>query len=214
MANRYLPNRRSLLAALGAAGLCALSRPLRAADENGAATPPAAEGDMALGSEDAPVTIIEYFSLTCSHCATFHRNTFGDLREAYVDTGKVRFVVRDFPGSDLALRASMLARCSGRERYFAFIQTLYDQFDYWTEASDPLAALAQIAALGGIPRERFDACLKDPKLEDTVLRSYLSGVNDYKVEYTPTFIINGKKFVGDMPLDKFRSILDPLLGSS
>ncbi len=205
-----LPNRRAVLAALAAFSLLPLARLGRAAetDDRGAF----AQGEMALGSEDAPVTVIEYFSLTCSHCRDFHRNTFGDLRAAYIDTGKVRFVVREFPGNDLALRAAMLARCSGGERYFSFIQMLYDQFDYWVEAPDPMAALAQIAALGGIPRDAFDACVKDSKVEDAVLQSYLSGVNDYKVEYTPTFIVNGRKFVGDMSLDKFRLILDPLLG--
>ena len=212
------PHRRFILGGLGAALLLGFASASLAADEEaqqGATPEPAfAAGEMALGAEHAPVTIIEYFSLTCGYCANFHRNAFEELKAAYIDTAKVRFIAREFPSSELALKAAMLARCSGEERYFAFIQELYKQFDYWTEADDPLAALAQIAALGGLPRERFDACLVNEALEERVLQSYMECVREHEVEYTPTFIINGKAHVGDMPFEKFREILEPLLSGA
>ena len=115
-----------------------------------------AEGDMVVGSDDAPVTIIEYASMTCPHCADFHLNTYGKLKEAYIDTGKVRLVFREFPLDGLALQASMLARCAGPKRFFAFIDVLFTQQAGWARASDPMSALARIGRLGGVGAKKFE----------------------------------------------------------
>lgn len=173
-----------------------------------------AKGEMALGPEDAPVTIIEYFSLTCSHCARFHQETFGPLKETYVDSGKVRMVLRDFPLDRGALQAAMLARCAGPERYFSFVAALFGAFEHWTRAQDPMKALAQIAMLGGLSRDAFEACLANEEVEKIVLNSYLTGVKQYGVESTPTFIINGQKYEGAMSFERFGQILEPILAGS
>src|SRR5687768_5061793 len=114
-----------------------------------------AKGDMALGKPDAPVTVIEYASMTCPHCAHFHAETLKAFKEKYVDTGKVRLIFREFPFDGLALRASMLARCAGAERYFPMLDVLFQQQNQWTRAKDPMAALAQIGRLAGVSPQKF-----------------------------------------------------------
>lgn len=204
-----MPNRRDVLSLMGAGAMLALlplARPARAG-----MVP--ALGEMALGATDAPVTVIEYFSLGCSHCRDFHARTFTPFKEAYVDTGKVRFIARDFPNNEPALRAAMLARCAGEDRYFAFVDTLFDGFDFWAVPGvDNMAALAQIAALGGMPRAQFNACLANADVESVVLGNQLLGMTEHEVEYTPTFIIEGRKHVGAIPFDELAPILDRHLG--
>jgi protein-disulfide isomerase len=169
-------------------------------------------GEMVLGEEDAPVTVIEYFSLTCHHCMLFHQEVFHRVEETYIDTGKIRFVARDFPLNDPALRAAMVARCLGRERYFDFIAGLFGNFDHWTGADDPIRALALLAAQSeGMSREDFDACIANTELETAVLTSYLTGMTEYEVSGTPTFIINGKKFEEVTSFEKFEKIVEPIL---
>jgi protein-disulfide isomerase len=170
-------------------------------------------GEMTLGSANAPVTMIEYFSLSCSHCRDFHAHTFSAFKEVYVDSGKVLFIARDFPNNEPALRAAMLARCAGEDRYFAFVDTLFDGFDFWAVPGiDNIAALAQIAALGGVPRAAFDACLANTDVEAVVLGNQFTGMNEHKVEYTPTFIIQTRKYVGTLAFNELASILDRHLG--
>jgi protein-disulfide isomerase len=168
-------------------------------------------GDMAIGAKDAPVTIVEYFSLTCPHCQTFHVDTYKPLKEAYIDTGKVRFVARDFPLNRPALHAAILARCAGPDRYFAFIDTLFNTFNEWTRASDYLKALEQLGQLGGVSAEQFRACLDDEELEASVLGSIMEAQSEYDVGSTPTFIVNGKKYEGGMRFSRFSEVIDRLL---
>jgi protein-disulfide isomerase len=204
-----MPNRRDVLSLMGigaASVLLPLARPAHAE-----MVP--ALGEMTLGPVDAPVTVIEYFSLGCSHCRDFHARTFTPFKEAYLDTGKVHFIARDFPNNEPALRAAMLARCAGEDRYFAFVDTLFDGFDFWAVPGvDNMAALAQIAALGGMPRAQFDACLANTEIESVVLGNQLLGMTEHEVEYTPTFIIEGRKHVGAIPYDELVPILDRHLG--
>ncbi len=204
-----MPDRRDVLAMIGA-GVVLAGWPLGRAAR--AESLPAL-GEMTLGRADAPVTVIEYFSLGCSHCRDFHVDTFDAVKANYIDTGKVHFVARDFPTNEYALRAAMLARCAGETRYFRFVDTFFDAFDFWTRADDPLEAIAQIAALGGIPRDRFAVCIVDTDVEMAVLTGQMTGVNEYGVEYTPTFFVNGTKYVGALPYGDLSSILDRLLGS-
>lgn len=168
-------------------------------------------GDMAIGAVDAPVTVIEYFSLTCPHCQAFHVDTYMPLKKAYIDTGKVRFVARDFPLNRPALHAAILARCAGPERYFAFIDTLFNTFDEWTRASDYLKALEQLGQLGGVSAEQFRACLDDEALEASVLGSIMEAQSEYDVGSTPTFVVNGKKYEGGMRFSRFSEVIDRLL---
>ena len=167
--------------------------------------------EFIIGDVKAPVTIIEYASLTCPHCANFHVNILPKLKKSYIDTGKARLVYRDFPLDRLALSGSMMARCAGRERYFGFIDTMYRKQASWRKAKDQLKALARIGLLGGISQTDFDACMEDKALEDRVMKMRLDAQNDFAIDSTPSFIINGKKYSGVVDFARFEKILEPLL---
>ncbi len=171
-----------------------------------------ATGDMALGSAEAPVTVIEYASMTCPHCAYFHTETFPDLKSRYIDTGKVRFIYREFPLDEPALRASMLARCAGEKRFFGFIDVLFRQQANWRSSRDPVGALAKLGRVGGIGKKAFEACMTDQALGDSILATRLNGSQKFKISSTPSFIINGKMHAGALSIEQFASIIDPLVG--
>jgi protein-disulfide isomerase len=147
-------------------------------------------GDEVLGSANAPVTIVEYASMTCPHCAHFHETTYPDLKKKYIDTGKVRFIFREFPLDPLAAAGSMLARCAGKDKYFPMIETLFSQQKEWV-VQKPLEPMLGIARQAGFTKESFDACLANQDMlngiEETRTRAMKLGVNS-----TPTFFINGK----------------------
>jgi protein-disulfide isomerase len=164
-----------------------------------------------MGDAKAPVTIIEYASLTCPHCANFHVNILPKLKEAYIDTGKARLVYRDFPLDRLALSGSMMARCAGRDRYFAFIDTMYKKQAGWKASKDQRKALARIGLLGGISQTDFDACMQNKAVEDRVMKMRLDAQNEFSIDSTPSFIINGKKYPGVVDFARFEKILQPLL---
>ncbi len=170
-----------------------------------------AADDMTVGDEKAPVTMVEYASLTCPHCAHFETETFPQLKQAYIDTGKVRFVYRDFPLDALALRAAMLAHCAGKERYFGFLQVLFQQQTSWDQAADPEAALASIAKSGGIGKDAFDKCMADQALEQRIIKTRHDAETDLEIESTPTFFINGQKVAGAKPLEVYEAVIKPLL---
>ena len=171
-------------------------------------------GDMALGDPDAPVTLIEYFSLTCPHCKWFHENVFRPLKADYVDRGKVRYVARDFPLNQPAVEAAILARCAGAERYFTFIDVLFETFDDWTGTRAYTDALGQLGELGGVSRDRFAACLADKSLEDGIFRSMSAAQAEYDVSSTPTLIVNGRRYEGKMRYEALAEHLDRLLSGS
>ncbi|WGF91105.1 DsbA family protein [Marinivivus vitaminiproducens] len=180
---------------------------------------PVAPGEMILGDPDAPVTIVEYASLTCDHCGAFHRETLPRLKAEWLDTGRARLVYRDFPLNAPALTASMVARCAaadavatsgaeaGRKRYFAFVSAFFQTQESWSHASDPVAALVRVAKLGGLGEERFRACMGDKAVEDAVLTSRLDGER-YGIASTPTFFINGQKLEGTQPYAEFETLLN------
>jgi protein-disulfide isomerase len=170
--------------------------------------------DLPLGKEDAPVTVIEYASLTCPHCADFMNNTFPQIKSAYIDTGKVKWVYRDFPLDQVALRAAMLARCAGPDRYYAFIETLFSQQKVWVAQKDPLQGIAAVGRLGGITQEQFDACMKNKDVENAALQNELDAQKQFGVDSTPTFIINGTKHAGELSLADFSALVDPLLAKA
>ena len=171
-------------------------------------------GDLVLGDPDAPVTVIEFFSLTCPACRRFHMNIYNRLKPDYVDTGKVRFVARDFPLNAPALQAAVLAHCAGRDRYFAFVDVLFQTFDDWAASGEYTEKLAQIGELGGVSRDRFDACLADQDLENSIFQSIASAQAEYEVDSTPTVIVNGEKYEGRMTFEAFAGHIDRLISGS
>jgi len=168
--------------------------------------------EMVKGDDNAPVTIVEYASMTCGHCANFHNNTWPELKEKYVDTGKVRFIVREFPFDPRAAAAFMLARCAPNDAYFPMIDALFAQQKSWAFTENARTPLENIAKLAGFTQESFAACLTNQKLLDDVNAVKTRGETEFGVASTPTFFINGKKYPGAMSIEQFSAIIDPLLG--
>ena len=171
-------------------------------------------GDLALGDPDAPVTVIEYFSLTCPACRWFHQNIYDPLKRDYVDAGTVRFVARDFPLNMPAVQAAILAHCAGRNRYFTFVDVLFQTFDDWASSRDYTEKLAQIGELGGVSRNRFEDCLADTNLENSIFQSMASAQAEYDVDSTPTVIVNGERYEGKMSFEAFARHIDRLASGS
>jgi protein-disulfide isomerase len=170
--------------------------------------------EQILGNPDAPVTIIEYASLTCPHCAQFHKEVLPELKERYIAPGKVRLIYRDFPLDQTALAAAALAHCAGPERYFSMLDVLFETQGNWARAGDPVAALKQLGKLGGLTDQKMDACFADQELTDGILRARLAGQNQYQIGSTPTFIIDGKAYPGSRDVEEFGALIDPLLDRS
>ncbi len=170
--------------------------------------------ERSLGDPDAPVTIIEYSSLSCPHCAQFHKDVLPGLKERYIDTGKVRMVFRDFPLNESAVDAAVIAHCAGADRYVGFLDVLFQTQESWSHADDPRSSLKQLGKLGGLTDEQMDACLADEEMVNGVLQSRLDGTNEHKVQSTPTFVIGGETYPGSRAVDDFAKIIDPLLGGS
>jgi protein-disulfide isomerase len=171
---------------------------------------PGPEGDVVLGAEHAPVTIIEYASMTCSHCAHFSQHTFHELKKRYIDTGKVRFIMREFPLDPLAAAGFMLARCAGKTKYMAMVDTLFEKQEDWV-VQKPLAPLKEIAKQAGIPEHEFERCLANQKLLDSIQAVRDRASSKLGVNSTPTFFINGKKVNGDQSIEDFAKIIDVYL---
>ena len=170
--------------------------------------------DRILGNADAPITIIEYSSLTCPHCAKFHKDTLPDVKDKWVETGKARIVYRHFPLDGLALRAAMVADCMDGERYFTFLDALFHGQKLWAQASDPVQALSQVAALAGLNGERFEACIEDESQANAILERRKHGENTYGIGSTPTFIVNGQKVEGAIGYEAFNEVLEEAEGQT
>ena len=168
--------------------------------------------DLVLGKADAPVTIIEYASMTCPHCATFHKTTYPALKTKYIDTGKVRFIFREFPLDELAVAASMLARCAGNDKAMALIDVLFASQDKWA-TRNPVPVLQQIAKQAGLTQKSFEECLSNQKLHDDILAMRERGSKDYKVESTPTLFVNGKVQKGGATIEELEKLMAPYLKS-
>jgi protein-disulfide isomerase len=168
-------------------------------------------GDVVQGPADAKVTIIEYASLTCSHCAAFHKETYPTLKSRYIDTGQVRFILREFPLDPLATAGFMLARCE-EGKYYPITDLLFDEQRNWAFASKPLDGLQQMMRQAGFSKEKFESCLQDKKLYDAVTAVRKRGEEVFKVNSTPTFFINGERKTGNLSIDELEKVIKPLLG--
>lgn len=196
----------ALLATGGGLGLSwrnsIAQEPLKA-DENGLFPE-----DRILGDPNAPITIIEYSSLTCPHCAAFHANTLPTLKKNWIESGKARLVYRHFPFDALGMYAALAANCVQGERHFGFIDILFRNQQKWARSQDPRKSIEQMAALAGIDKASLDACVQDEAELGKIQQMRQIGQEEYGVNSTPSFIINGEKLVGNQGLEKFEAALE------
>lgn len=197
----WVPSRRRILQATGLVPLALVAVPADAQTRGKVE-------EMAIGRPDAPVTIVEYASMTCPYCARFHQTVLPRIRKELVDTGKVRLVYRDFPLDALALRAAVLARCAGPDRFFTFTDMIYARQEQWVRVPFPVAALRQLGRLGGISDQALDTCLVDRRLEDSVLQSRKDGQERFQIDTTPAFLINGRRYRGAAEFDPIRRAVE------
>ncbi len=167
--------------------------------------------DAVMGSADAPVTMIEYASLSCPHCAKFHKETLPKIKKEYIDTGKVKLIYRDFPFGSLAMAGAMVARCAGPKKFFGMIDILFRKRKDWFNNGNPLVNLKRIAKFGGMSGEEVDKCLREEDLLAAIQRRQLEAEDKYGVNSTPTFLINGTKIEGAKPFEVFRDVIDKAL---
>lgn len=176
-----------------------------------AAGPPVTQNDRVLGDPNAPVTIIEYSSLGCPYCASFHANILPTIKKNFIDTGKVRLVMRDFPLGGPAYVAALMARCARPEQYFEMIEVLFQQQASWAGSEDPKKALAMIGKFRGMSQEKFDQCTNDEGQLNNIRDVQLEARQKHGVNATPTFFINGEKVSGSQPYEVFESAINEAL---
>lgn len=208
-------SRRSLLmgtAALAAAPLVlSAARPVRAADVAvpwDKATIPAAYPERAMGKADAPVTMIEYSSLTCPHCAHFEVETLPRLKTDFIDTGKMQLIMRDYPLDKLALAAAMMARHAPEPMFFKLMSVLFENQVKWATADDPGAALRQYGILSGMSGDQVDAALQDKALLQAIMDVRKNASDVYGIDSTPSFVINGDMHAGALGYDAFADLIN------
>lgn len=202
---------RKLTAAFAAAGIALMAAGGSVAAQE-AALPDIEE--MSIGSDDAPVTVIEYASFTCPHCANFHENTYGDLKENYIDTGKIKFVFREVYFDRYGLWASMVARCGTDNRYFGIADQLFEKQREWTSGGDPATIVGNIRRIGkssGLDDATLDTCLSDAAKAEALVAWYQKNAEADGIDSTPSFIIDGQKY-GNMSFEDFSKILDEKIG--
>jgi len=161
--------------------------------------------DIVIGSADAPTTIVEYASMTCPHCAQFQTEVFPELKTKYIDAGKVKYMLREFPLDNLAAAAFMLARCAGDDRYYPMVDAMFSTQESWAvPGADGKERLLQIARQAGMSKEQFDKCLDDQDLFKKIVETRSIAHDKFQVDSTPTFFINGKRLKGDHQLTDFQ----------
>jgi protein-disulfide isomerase len=217
MRTASLVTRRNITIALAATALAGGMPRLAAAQDVNAAdlAKPVPLGDVVIGSETAPVTIIEYFSMGCGHCAAFHETTFPLIKADYIDTGKVRFILREFPLDMPAAAASMVARCSSKgdgAKYLDAAKVLFSTQDQWV--GQPSAAqLRFIAGKVGLDEAAFETCIRSQETVDALQAGIEHASVKLKVDSTPTFFINGTRVKGAYPIEEFRRVIEANLKS-
>ena len=176
--------------------------------------PQPASDDRILGQADAPITIFEFASFTCPHCADFAEHTLPKIKTDWIDTGKARLIFRDFPLDQAAVRAATLARCAPPEQFYAFVDALFHTQATWAAGGKVDAALGKLAKVSGMSDDQFAACMKDEAAQKQVLNSRLQAEQQYKVESTPTFFINGVRVEGAQPYAEFEKVLNKAAAKS
>lgn len=221
MEKTLFTRRRALMTAAAASAVTAFAIPAVTAQTS--APDPQGTVDMdkllepgpmkeeALGSKDAPITVVEYASMTCPHCRHFHETTLPEIKQKYIDTGKVYFIFREFPFDPRAAAAFMLARCAPGDKYFPMVDVLFKQQDVWARAENAVQALENISKLAGFTQESFEACLTNQKLLDDINAVRERASADFGVNATPTFFINGKKYSGALSVEQMSAVLDSML---
>ena len=171
------------------------------------------EEDFVIGNVDAPITIIEYASMSCRHCANFHNITLPDLKKEYIDTGKVKFVFRDYPYNFPALLGSMIMRCTPNEVRYDYMNGLYKLQEQWVlkENVKTTQELYKIMQSGGMKKEDFEACLNNKDLEDKIIQEIIDAQEEFQIKNTPSFLINGNLVSGNKTIKEFRQIIDKIL---
>lgn len=168
--------------------------------------------ERVLGDADAPVTIIEYASLTCPHCAAFHNEVLPEIKEKLIDTGKAKMIFRDYPLDGIALRAAAVAQCAGDDRYFGVLSMLFKSQMTWARSEDPIEGIKQVVRFGGMNGDAVDACLADEAMIDAIVASRMRGEQEYSVSSTPSFIIDGETIAGareaEFFIDKVEDLID------
>ncbi|OYW68346.1 MAG: disulfide bond formation protein DsbA [Bosea sp. 12-68-7] len=211
------PSRRATLSGLAVLALAAPALAQQAAappfsvTEPGPETPRPLPEERVIGRQDAPVTVIEFHSLTCGNCANFHTQHFPRIKVAYVDTGLVRFVMRDFPLDRVALDAAAMVHCAGPERYEALISVLYTNKEAWAHSPDARSWLRRTGGVAGLSAARMEACWTDRGFTDPIVRSRLEATREFNVQATPTFVIGGRVHPGVLSFERFAQLVQPLL---
>jgi protein-disulfide isomerase len=205
-----MTNRRQLLTGTAGLAAAAMLGARSAQAQSSELTTAGPLGDVWLGNADAKVTVIEYASMTCSHCAAFHQETWPALKAKYIDTGKIRFTLREFPLDPLATAGFMLARCNGNDKYYPMTDMLFSQQKAWAFTDKPVDALSSMVKQAGFTQESFEACLKRQDIYDAVTQVKDRGAKA-GVDATPTFFINGQKRSGALSIAEFDKIIEPLL---
>ena len=170
------------------------------------------EHDVVLGEKDAPLTIIEYASMTCGHCGDFHNQVLPKLKKNYIETGKVNFVLRDMPWDPLALAVSKISRCAPNDQFYNFISAFFDGQKGWVRSEDPVSELKKIARLGGMSGEKVEECLNDSEIHTLVIQSREVGIETLSINSTPTFFIGHDEVIrGNVGFEKMANIIDEAL---
>ncbi|MGI9371047.1 MAG: DsbA family protein [Hyphomicrobiales bacterium] len=202
-------NRRTFIATATAAGFGLTLSPAFAQEvDKEKLMKPGPLGEMSIGPDDAKVTIIEYASATCPHCARFHEGTYKELKEKYIDTGKVRFIFREFPFDDLALAAFMLARCAPKDKYFPMIDIIFKEQQKWASRdANPRDELLRIAKMAAMTEDEFNACLKNQDVAKGIIAVRDVG-RDLGVSSTPSFFVNGEVMAGNQNFASFEELIN------
>lgn len=195
--------RRTAMGLLAAASL--IAAPIAAWASEGPVT-----GDIVLGDENAPVTVIEYSSFTCPHCARFHQNTWPEFKKNYVDTGKVKFILREVYFDRFGLWASEIARCGGAAGFYPLAGQFLKAQSRWSSAPQDQIQneLKKIGRLNGLSNDAMDKCIADQAFGEELFANYEKNARADDVQSTPTFIINGEKVSGNMPYPEFAALID------
>lgn len=207
--------RRTILLGLGGVALAGAARAQSAnpfqVTPPGPDTPRPLPAERAIGSADAPVTVIEFHSLSCGNCARFHTEIFPRIKVAYIEPGLVRFVLRDFPLDRAALEGAAMAHCAGPEKFEPMLSTLYAAKESWAHSQDTRGALRRIGMMAGLAGERIDACWNDRGFTDPIIEMRLVAERQWGINATPSFVIGGQVHRGVLSFERFAELLRPLL---